>query len=537
MAGVITNIESIRPAKIRTRSLRTGEMTDLNELCGTFLEMYGLKLGSVIKESLIPVASHAKAHRGALQRDLRYAITCLHAVGSAAVCASGLGLGKSDVTKRMVDRSASGVQGVGLHEILKASGNAVAVIAAAEGERVKPGEAGGNPARFRGEVFGPEALLPALKAKEPPADVKTIHIVSDDVDGTGKATEGLNNSVTAAVYTQSRVKPLPDEYMIKLISSRELPAHVNTESPPEVIVDAFANVHGVPRERLNFFCLNRKRHDAIMNEIAGKGPNFIMDKDGDVMPAVSAAIAQYVFENGYPLHGVVANVGGAAEAGLVLPVVWRGGSTLLQFASKKALKSNNWEDRLNFDPKETSSIRKFGFEPGSQYQLTDFFDDPFADGIAVYGANTDVLWMDPYAPANKGLIGVKFGLDGVTAHAVEISSNGLAEILHFVFDYAENRKSTESLLTPFVTVLLNLKDAKEVESHIDQMLASNSERLRREICQEYYLATDFVDGKIRVDEPTYASLREEGKSQRFFAADDAILNSVKSKKPEWFTGD
>jgi len=367
--------------------------------------------------------------------------------------------------------------------------------------------------------------------------VKTIHIVSDDVDGTGKATEGLNNSVTAAVYTQSRVKPLPDEYMIKLISSRELPAHVNTESPPEVIVDAFANVHGVPRERLNFFCLNRKRHDAIMNEIAGKGPNFIMDKDGDVMPAVSAAIAQYVFENGYPLHGVVANVGGAAEAGLVLPVVWRGGSTLLQFASKKALKSNNWEDRLNFDPKETSSIRKFGFEPGSQYQLTDFFDDPFADGIAVYGANTDVLWMDPYAPANKGLIGVKFGLDGVTAHAVEISSNGLAEILHFVFDYAENRKSTESLLTPFVTVLLNLKDAKEVESHIDQMLASNSERLRREICQEYYLATDFVDGKIRVDEPTYASLREEGKSQRFFAADDAILNSVKSKKPEWFTGD
>jgi hypothetical protein len=66
------------------------------------------------------------------------------------------------------------------------------------------------------------------------------------------------------------------------------------------------------------------------------------------------------------------------------------------------------------------------------------------------------------------------------------------------------------------------------------MLADNAERLHREICQEYYLAIDFVDRKIRIDEPTYASLREEGKSQRFFDADDAILNSVKSKRPDWF---
>jgi len=130
MAGVITNVETIRPSKIRTRSLRAGEMADLNELCNGFLRMYGLKLGSVVKESLIPVASHPRSKTGILQKDLRYAIPLLHAVGSTAVCASGLGLGKSDVTKRMVDRSASGVQGVGLHEILKTSGNAVAVIAA-----------------------------------------------------------------------------------------------------------------------------------------------------------------------------------------------------------------------------------------------------------------------------------------------------------------------------------------------------------------------------------------------------------------------
>ncbi len=311
---------------------------------------------------------------------------------------------------------------------------------------------------------------------------------------------------------------------------------VTTDSPSEVIVDAFSRVHGVPRERLNFFCMIRKWHDSRMAEIADKGPNFIRDQDGDVMPAVSAAIAQYVFENGYPLHGIVANVGGSAEAALVLPVLWRGGTVLLQFASKKGLKSNNWKDRLNFDPKEIASIRKFGFEPGARYQLPDIFEDPFADGIAVYGANTDVLWMDPNAPENKGLIGVKFGLDSVTAHALEISSNGLAEILHFVFEYADNRKTTEALLTPFVTTLLNLKGTSEVDSHVDQMLQSNPERLKREICQEYYLAIDLVDKKIRIDEPTYASLREEGKSQRFFEADDAILAAVRSKRPEWFTG-
>jgi hypothetical protein len=274
-----------------------------------------------------------------------------------------------------------------------------------------------------------------------------------------------------------------------------------------------------------------------MHEIAEKGPNFVRDSDGDVLPAISAAIAQYVFENGYPLHGIVANVGGSAEAGLVLPVLWRGGSVLLQFASKKGLQSNNWEDRYKFDPKEISSIRQFGFDPGAQYKLQDFYKDPFADGIAVFGANTDVYWMDPYTPANKGLIGVKFGLESVSAHAMEISSNGLAEILHFVFEYAESRKATEALLTPFVTTLLNLKGSSEVDSHVDTMLTDNPDRLKREICQEYYLAIDFADGKIRIDEPTYTSLREEGKSQRFFEADDAILAAVKSKRPDWFTGD
>ncbi len=535
MAGVITNIEAIRPSRTRTRNLRASEINKLNDLVGKFLEMYGLRLGSVSKESLIPVSAHPKAKEGILRNELRYSLTLLHAVGSSAVFASGLGMGKSDVVKRMVDRSASGVQGVGLNEILCTFGNTVGVVAASEGERVKPGEAGGNPARFRGQMFGPEELRVALDSKHG-AKSKTniIYIISDDVDGTGKATEGLHDSVTAGVYTQSKVKPLPDEYMVKLVSSKKLPAHVNTGSPAEVIVEAFSRAHGVPKNKLNFFCLIRARHDGLMNEIAEKGPNFIRDKDGDVMPAVSAAIAQYFFENGYPLHGITANVGGAAEAGLIIPVVWRGGSVLLQFASKSGLKSNKWEDGCKFDPKEEASIRKFGFDPHAKFGIEDIFENPFADGIAVYGANTDVFWMDPYAPSNSGLVGVKFGLEGIAAHAVEISSNGLAEIMHFVFEYATDRKGTEALLTPFMTMLLGLKDAGEIEKRVDQMLADNPERLRIEFSQEYYLAIDFVDGKIKFDEPTYASLREEGKTQRFTEVDEKIINVVRSKRSDWF---
>lgn len=533
MAGLIANISDVQPSKVRIRNLRLSERRHIENLTSNFLKMYGLKLASATKECLIPVASNPHVKVGILQNDLRYALTLLHAVGAVSVYASGLGLGKNDQHKRMVDRSAAGIHGVGLNEILKNYGDTMGVVAAAEGERIKPGEAGGNPARFRGEIFGSEDLIWDIgKTKRKPKN--QIYIISDDVDGTGKACEREHNSVTAGLYTQSQVKPLPDEYMVKLVSSKKLPDHLLPDSDPQEIVEIFSKIHGIPYEKLNFFCLLRPRHESLMKKIVEQGPNFIYDRDGDVMPAISAAVAQYVFDNGYPLHGIVANVGGAAEAGLIAPIIWRGGSAVLQFASKSGLKSKRWEDRNKFIEKEVQSIKGFGLDHRQKINLENLFDDPFADGVAAYGAITDVDWMDPYAPANTGLIGVKFGLEGVSAHALSISSTGLAEILHFIFEYTQDRQTTENLLTPYLTNLLALNSRSEVEDFVDKQFSENPNRLKTEFAQEYYTVLNFRDGRMELDHSIYQAIRNDNTIKRFGVVDDMIIDVIKKKMPDWF---
>jgi fructose-1,6-bisphosphatase/sedoheptulose 1,7-bisphosphatase-like protein len=322
-------------------NLKSREMELLAHFGGRFLTTYGLKLKKVAREILPAGSSRRNDGQGFLQAELRYPLVMLHTVGAAAVAASGLGLGESAEVKRMVDRSAADVQGVGLHQMLMADGNRVAVVAAAEGERVKEGEKGGNPARFREEVFGPEKYRADIKnilTRRSSGDVQIVSVVSDDVDGTGKATRGEHSSVSTGAYTCSEVKHLPDESLVKIVSSRRLPDHVSTRSSPEEIVQAFARALGVAKERLRFFCLIRPRHEEPKAKIEQLGPKFpANDKDGDITPALSASIGQYLYEDGLPLHGIAAHVGGAAEAALLIPVIWRGGSVLLEFASKSGL--------------------------------------------------------------------------------------------------------------------------------------------------------------------------------------------------------
>lgn len=544
MPGVIIDVRKAPPSKVRVRPLGTNEINNINLLAGNMLSHYGLRLVGVRKEALLPTARHPEAQTGILQKELRYPLTLLHAVGSIAVAASGLGFAikkedggpgmKKDIVKPMVDRSAAGVQGYGLHEILTTFGNTVCVIAAAEGERVKPGEKGGNPARFRGEVFGPENLrvnIADVLAGRVKANI--IRGVSDDVDGTGKATEGKHSSVTASIYTQSDVRPLPDEYLTKVVSSESLPG-ITTESSAEEFVAAMVKAHGVPPEKLNLFSLSdRPRHDEPVSQISALGPNFARDKDGDVMPAISSAIGEYYFENGYPLHGVAGNIGGAAEAGLLIPVVWRGGSVALQFASKSGLKSGKWGDRLNFSPKEEANIRGFGFDPRATFKIGHIYKNPFADGIGVFGANTDCLWMDPYSPAGKGLIGVRFGNEGVSAHALEISSNGRAEILHFDFEYVTDQSSTKARLTPYMTLLLGLQP-DEINGRVAQLMAENALRLKTEFAQEYYLALGMKDDRIELDPETFNWLKTSEGGTRYTEIDQQILDAVRAQKPEWF---
>ncbi|MBU0672119.1 MAG: hypothetical protein KJ732_03725, partial [Candidatus Margulisbacteria bacterium] len=101
--GVLARIDSIRPSRIRTRNLRSGELDTLRQIMSPFLRTYGLRLTSVTKEALAPVATHPQAQSGFLQKELRYPLTLMHGLGSAAVAVSGMGLGKNDVNKRMVD--------------------------------------------------------------------------------------------------------------------------------------------------------------------------------------------------------------------------------------------------------------------------------------------------------------------------------------------------------------------------------------------------------------------------------------------------
>ena len=399
--------------------------------------------------------------------------------------------------KMEVDRAAASVHAFTNLELLRKVAGVHFVTAMAEGGRWKPGEAGSNPGSFLGQRIGDTRQIP-------------ISVVRDDVDGTGKATRGNHSSFTSSLYTSSGVqRTLEDRYLFKIVSGQGFSegSVVTPEDSYEAIVRALAGANGVPLKDLNLFALVRPRHDAGNRIATGLGANVIQDKDGDLIPGLSVSLRLYQYpHNDRPLHGM-AQSGGAAEAGMLLPTIWRGGSVQLAYAGSDGVP-----------------------EAGPSLAMSDIYRDPLAPGASFFGGITN----NHHVPH---LLGAQIKDDAMRVFVLGMSADGRAWVDSMVFRYTYNRKVTDYRLLPLVGKARLVNSDATADQVIAEAFEVDALAAMREVETDFYGVLEGEPGRWTVNEDAVRALStppKPGKPSRYDPRDIAILRSVQRHGERFF---
>ena len=189
------------------RRLSPEEVAGWNRRNQPLLDLYGLEVASVMVLPVVrPEASRTAA--GRLQGELRDRILLTGMLGALSVSMSGRGdllphppeardrLKKS--VKENNDRNSTAAMTEALHAMCDASPDVSLRVAIGEGARKKPGEKGGNPTLYAGQVIGsPREAAPAYS------------IAVDTVEGTTKSTLFDPSCGTLLFVTGSSIAAVP----------------------------------------------------------------------------------------------------------------------------------------------------------------------------------------------------------------------------------------------------------------------------------------------------------------------------------------
>lgn len=134
-----------------------------------------------------------------------------------------------------------------------------------------------------------------------------IDIAVDPLEGTNLCSSGANGSVTVmAIAERGGLLHAPDIYMNKLIVSPEAAGQVDINAPAKQNITALAKALGRTPEELVVVVLERDRHEQLIKELRATGARIKLVTDGDIMPAIAAAV------HGPNVHAVM-GIGAAPE--------------------------------------------------------------------------------------------------------------------------------------------------------------------------------------------------------------------------------
>jgi fructose-1,6-bisphosphatase/sedoheptulose 1,7-bisphosphatase-like protein len=316
---------------------------------------------------------------------------------------------------------------------------------------------------------------------------------NDVIDGTTKSVKGFHSSLTALFVTESNVKRhLPDIYVQRWMSGSFFEEFNPREASLMDASEIFAHSYGFSSvEQLGTFFLDRNRHYPAMDILNKNGIATPFDKDGDLFPAIMLGFEDIGFPNGKNLNTMNGEIGGSAEwAVAVLPLVWRGGQALGMLTSQSSLTRKDlspeekWKERFHFTEEEFMQIQDARFEQKPYFTIKDIVEDPFAGGIAAFGAITD----NYYLPFMKGVKAHRDD-DTVEVNVLAVNSLGIMECWQFIFKCEQSIDHTIELMKSPKEQLANL-EGKQLESAISKMLNDSNARRRFRMFfnNEYYPA-------------------------------------------------
>ena len=134
-----------------------------------------------------------------------------------------------------------------------------------------------------------------------------VDIAVDPVEGTNLVAHGMPNAIAMlAVAERGGILHAPDIYMEKLVVPPQAAGKVDLRWPPQRNLQVLAQSLRRRIEDITVVILNRPRHADLIAAVRAAGARIKLISDGDVAPAISAAVS------GTAVHAVM-GIGGAPE--------------------------------------------------------------------------------------------------------------------------------------------------------------------------------------------------------------------------------
>lgn len=161
-----------------------------------------------------------------------------------------------------------------------------------------------------------------------------VHIAVDPLEGTNPVAKGRANALaTLAVSEPGGLLHAPDTYMDKLVVGHPAKGKVDLDRPAAENLEIIANSLDRAVHDLTVVILDRPRHEKLIADVRGAGARIKLIEDGDLMAAISVAVA------GTGVHAVM-GIGGAPEGVLAAAALRCMGAEILA-----RLKFRNEEER------------------------------------------------------------------------------------------------------------------------------------------------------------------------------------------------
>lgn len=142
-----------------------------------------------------------------------------------------------------------------------------------------------------GEGEMDEAPMLYIGEKVGTGDEPKVDIAVDPLEGTTPCAKGLPNSISVvAVAETNGLLHAPDMYMDKIAVGPKAAGKINLDAPIKDNLEAVASALGKEICDLTVVILDRPRHQTMIDEIREAGARIKLISDGDVAPAVAAAI-------------------------------------------------------------------------------------------------------------------------------------------------------------------------------------------------------------------------------------------------------
>jgi fructose-1,6-bisphosphatase II len=158
-----------------------------------------------------------------------------------------------------------------------------------------------------GEGEMDEAPMLYIGEKVGNGSLPEVDIAVDPLEGTNICAKGMNGSIaTIALAPRGGFLHAPDMYMEKIAVGPAAKGAININDLPSVNLKRIAEAKNCNIEDLTVVILDRPRHDRIVEDIRKSGARIHLISDGDVAPAIAAAV---------PGSGVdmLLGIGGAPE--------------------------------------------------------------------------------------------------------------------------------------------------------------------------------------------------------------------------------